>query len=296
MIKYNVMENLDFYSIKNLIPKRKDHSHKGDFGSLLAICGSSKYRGAAALACESALRCGVGLLTLCSTEKVISAVASRLPEATFFPCDEGENGEIKLIQIDSLIAANPRTSAVLCGCGLTNTPLTKAMVYDLIENSDLPLVLDADALNCIGANISILKKARKTPIVTPHLGEFSRLCGLSIEQIKKDTENIARAFATETKCLLVLKSHKTLVADTHGDLFELDAPNPGLSRGGSGDLLAGMISSFRAQGLSALNSAKSGVALHSAAAQRTRQRLGTVGMLPHDIIFDMISILKESEI
>lgn len=289
------MEELFFDDVKRLIPQRRENAHKGSFGTLLCVCGSANYRGAATLACEAALRCGAGILRLASVEKVCAAVAASLPEATFIPQPEGEHGEISCFSAVRTFEQYPGVTAALCGCGLTVSRGTREAVLDLIENAPCALVLDADALNCIHKMPETLRAAKKTPVITPHWGEFARLCGCGVGDIASDPDGKAAAFARDNGCVVVLKSHFTVIAAPDGKVCVSHLGSAGLARGGSGDLLAGMIASFAAQGLCAYDAARLGCALHGTAADRCAARLGMTGMLPHDIIVDAIDLLRESE-
>ncbi|MBQ3099938.1 MAG: NAD(P)H-hydrate dehydratase [Clostridia bacterium] len=287
------MKEITFDSLRCLIPKRIEKSHKGSFGTLLSVCGSAYYRGAALLSCEAALRSGVGILRLASTERVCAAVVSSLPEVTFLPQAEDENGSIREFNIEDTLEKFPSITAILCGCGLTKTQNTVRIVGDVIRKSKVRLILDADAINCIAGIPEILKEAKFSPIITPHWGEFSRLCGISVKQIEENAKSLTADFAKKYNCVLVLKSHFTLIATPGGKVYVSNAGNPGLARGGSGDILAGIIASLVAQGLESEKAAMLGVVLHGSSADKCAERLGMTGMLPHDIIYDMTNLLKE---
>ena len=132
-------------------------------------------------------------------------------------------------------------------------------------------------------------------MITPHWGEFARLCGIKVDDVARDPDGLAVSFAKKNRCVVVLKSHFTVISAPDGEACVSHLGNAGLSRGGSGDVLAGMIASFAAQGLSAFDAARLGCALHGTAADRCAARLGMTGMLPHDIISDSVQLLKESE-
>ena len=287
------MKEITFESLWHPLPERRQKSHKGSFGTLLSVCGSAYYRGAALLSCEAALRSGVGILRLASIEKVCAAVAASIPEVTFLPQCEDENGAICGFDVEDTLEKFPSINALLCGCGLTKTQNTAQIVGDVIRKSKVRLILDADALNCIAGRPEILKEAKFPPIITPHWGEFSRLCGVSVKDIEDNAEALAVDFAEKYNCILVLKSHFTLIATPDKEICVSRAGNPGLARGGSGDILAGIIASLVAQGLKQKDAAMLGVALHGKAADCCAERLGMTGMLPHDIIYDMINLLKE---
>lgn len=274
------------------LPKRRVESNKGDYGMLLSIVGSAYYRGAAQLSSLGALRTGVGILRVASTERVISSLAASLPEAVYLPLDEGDCGEITAFDTRSCFDKFPRTTAVLCGCGLTTYGDIPGIVEDVILNSPCPVVLDADGLNALAGRTELLKKAKSDLILTPHIGELARLTGNSIECIRSDAEAFSSEFAREHKLTLVLKSHDTIIA-TPNEIYISRFGNPGLARGGSGDILAGMIASLAAQGMDMLDAAICGTVLHGSAADRAARRLSMTGMLPHDILTDLCQIFCE---
>lgn len=267
------MKELTLSDVFDVLPERAKDSNKGDYGRLLSVVGCKYYRGAAVLSSMGALRTGVGILTVCSTEEVIQAVAAALPEATFLPRNELDITDI------------PKVTAMLCGCGLGKD----GGVADIVKNCPVPMILDADGLNNITAGD--IPKDRDV-IITPHIGEFSRLTGITIPDIKADTAKHASAFADKYNVTVVLKDYETVIAAPGRESALSRFGNPGLARGGSGDVLAGMIASFRAQGLCSYDAAVCGTVLHGAAADRCADRLSTVTMLPHDILTDLTDIFR----
>ncbi|MBQ4562602.1 MAG: NAD(P)H-hydrate dehydratase [Clostridia bacterium] len=266
------MKELKLNDVFDVLPVRLEDSNKSDYGRLLSVVGCKYYRGAAVLSSMGALRTGVGILTVCSTEEVIQAVAAALPEATFLPREELDITDI------------PKVTSLLCGCGLGKDE----RVADIVKNCSVPMILDADGLNNITA-----EDIPEDTVITPHIGEFSRLTGISIGGIKSNPERYARAFADKYNVTVVLKDHETVIASPGIETAVSRFGNPGLARGGSGDLLAGMIASFRAQGLSGYESSVCGTVLHGASADRTAKRLSQQAMLPHDILTDLSQIFKE---
>lgn len=277
------------------LPTRKSESHKGSYGTLLCVCGCSQYRGAAALAAEGAMRTGVGLLTLACVETVIPVVAARCPEVTYLPCASSAEGGIAQIEGSRILGKARGASALLFGPGLGNTPDTAALLELLGPGAGCPVILDADGLNA-AAGLGQLPRPVDFPlIVTPHPGEMARLCGVTTAEINANRESFAAGYARANRCVVVLKGHHTIVAGPQGEVFQNTTGNPGLSRGGSGDILAGMISALVCQGLDPLYAAVCGVWLHGAAADRCASRLGQYGMLPHDILFDLGTIFADNE-
>ena len=273
------------------IPPRPRDSHKGSFGAVLAVAGSAYYRGAALLAAEGALRTGAGIVTLASVEPVLAAAAARLPECCLCPCTAGAEGGISPESIP--LIQRQKATVLLLGPGLGGTAQsaaraaeTRVLVQRLLPGFAGSAVLDADGLN---AAAQLLAEGKALPhpvgelIVTPHPGEMARLTGLSAAEISADREKIARQYAKKWNAVVVLKGSRTVVAAPDGRVCVNPTGNPGLARGGSGDVLAGMIGGLCAAGLPALEAAKCGVWLHGAAADRAAAHRGQWGMLPSDL-------------
>ena len=250
-------------------------SHKGTFGRGLIAPGSARYRGAAALCCEGALRAGAGIVTLASVEPVLALTLARTPECTLQPCTPDEEGGISVENLAALRQTLAACTALVLGPGLGGA--AGALGAGLLEAARCPVVLDADGLNAAAGGAFSLKPGGGPLILTPHPGEMARLCGLTPAQVNADRPALAARMAREWGCILVLKGHATLVAAPDGVLWANTTGNPGLARGGSGDVLAGMIGGLCAAGLPPLEAAKCGVWLHGAA------RLGQWGMLPSDL-------------
>ncbi len=269
---------------------RAPQSHKGSYGTLTAVCGSSLYRGAAALCAEGALRAGVGILRLASIERVISSVASRCPEAIFLPLAE-EDG---VISPDVTPILEAKTSAYLIGCGLPQGAKTLSLTEQLLHLSKVPIVLDAGALTSISDSdgLCFLDQSACPPILTPHIGEMAKLCHASVDDIERNMEQYALKFAKNHRCFVVLKSCRTVIATPSGELYESRLGNAGLAKGGSGDVLAGMIASFLAQGYSQEDAAVLGVWLHGMSAQALAQKDTMTAMLPRDLPTASIQVLR----
>lgn len=273
---------------------RAEDAHKGDFGRLLLLCGSRRYRGAAALSCEAALRGGAGLTFLASTETVLSAVLARTPECICVPMAETSDGAISACD-ENRAAVSDRlktTDACVCGCGMTDCADTAHLVKLLLTEAYCPILLDADGLNALRSDPALLREAVAAPVVTPHPGEMARLTKNSIAALNADPDGTALTFAQTYRCVTVFKGHRTRVASPDGKLYENKTGNPGLARGGSGDVLSGLIGAFLARGIPAWESAVCGVYLHGLAADRCAERLSQNGMLPHDLTFDLCGIFR----
>lgn len=266
------------------LPRRAPESHKGSYGKVLALCGCSKYRGAAALCVCGALRAGAGLVTLAAEESVISAVAQRVMEPVYLP----------LPNEDGLSLAASKSTVCVAGCGKEATPATAQEMKTALGASSGTVVLDAGGLCSLADDNLFLMSLSGRLIVTPHPGEMARLTGRSVREIEADRGATALSFARESGAVTVLKGHRTLVATPWGELYENGTGNAGLARGGSGDILAGIIAGLAAQGLEPWQAAVCGVYLHGLAADRCARRLSMQGMLPSDILADLCAIFLEN--
>lgn len=283
---------IDEQLVFSLLRPRPADSHKGTFGTLLCLCGSLPYRGAALLATEGALRSGAGIVQLASVEPVLAACCVRLPEATLLPLSPGPDGGPGRENLGRLTDSLSHCRGMLAGCGLTPSADTAFLVSRLTAQARGTVVLDADALNAL-AGEPLPHPAQGGLILTPHPGEMARLTGRSIGEIQQNRVETAVRFAAEQNCVLVLKGNGTIIAAPDGRLFINHTGNPGLAKGGSGDILAGLIAGLACSGLEAAEAAVCGVFLHGLAADRCAARLGQAGMLPHDILADLGAIFAE---
>ncbi|MGI6205012.1 MAG: NAD(P)H-hydrate dehydratase [Anaerovoracaceae bacterium] len=266
------------------IPERIEDSHKGTYGKVMIAAGSRQYRGAAALCTEGALRTGAGIVTLASVEEVFGTVLPRMPEAICMPCTPSAGGSISSSNSAMLLnELSKGYTALLMGCGMTNCPDTRSLVNSLVPAAGCSAVLDADALNACAVSGLPEPAQGCSLIITPHPGEMARLTGLSIADIKKEAAGAASDFSKRNKCVTVLKQHRTIVASPDGQVWINTTGNSGLARGGSGDILAGMIAALLAQGLPPEDAAVCAVWLHGKAAEVCSERRSETAMLPHDI-------------
>jgi NAD(P)H-hydrate epimerase len=282
------IRQIDGETVREALPRRSADSNKGSYGKLLNIGGCGSMTGAVLLSTESAYRCGVGLVMTAAPEKALEAVRLRVPEAIHCLLPLGGSGAIAPENGGMLVEKlNGWATAGLIGCGMSVTDESKAVVRQLLTEARKPLVIDADGLNCLAATedgLRLLDDAQAEIVLTPHMLEFARLSGFSVDEIKADRFRIARAFAAEHRVTLVLKDSNTVVAGKDGSVYMNDNGNSGLSKGGSGDLLAGMIGSFLAQGAQPVQAAVCGVYLHAAAGDAAERQLTAYGMLPSDVI------------
>ena len=255
--------------LRGALPPRDACAHKGSYGSLLCVAGCDRFRGAASLCTKAALYGPAGLVYLASTAKALDAAAVHCPEAILLDSETDEAGFADGLR---------RAAAVVMGCGMGTDERARTLFERVTQQTDCPLVLDADGINLLSGNIDSLKgmAAKRAVVLTPHVGEFARLVGCSAEDVLRGRIRMARDFAKAHGVVLVLKSENTVVALPNGRVFINVLGNAGLAKGGSGDLLAGLIGSLLAAGAKAGEAAAMGVWTHSRAAD-----LLAAGTEPH---------------
>ena len=270
--------------VEEHLPKREGNSHKGTFGSLMVVTGSETYRGAAALSIESALRGGVGLIRYYGTEALCKELASRFPEAIYQPISPIEEADESTVTL--LSEASKKHSATLVGCGSEQSEGLASLVYALLAVEGGPLILDADAINSLALDrersLAALREAKRPVILTPHPMEFSRLSGLPISRVQKHRIESARAFARECGCILVLKGAGTLVTDGE-TLYINHTGSSALAKAGSGDVLAGFLSSLAASGSVPIVAAALAPYFHGRAADTLAKEFSSFGVTPSDL-------------
>ncbi len=291
---------IDGEFVKETLPTRQTDDHKGVYGKLLNICGCFSMSGAAVMSVLSALRAGAGLVTLAAPKSVVAGVSGRILEGTFLPLPEvdedGIPGSAASSAAPLVLDRLKSCTAGLIGCGLSLTPDTRELVSQVVRYSPCPLVVDADGLNAVSGELSLLREAQSPLVLTPHFGEMARLSGKSIQELKADKMAGAREFAKEYGVTLVLKGPNTVVAAPDGRLFVNTTGNPGMARGGSGDILAGIIAAFLAQGLAPWDAAACGVYLHGLAGDIAAEQNTMQGMRPSDMIGFLPQAFRQSGI
>ncbi len=246
--------------------KRNPDSHKGSCGHLFALGASTGLSGALCLCVKAALRSGCGLVTAGVPESLNSIFEVKLTEVMSLPLKSTAEGSLSQGAFDKIKEFSKKADALTLGCGASCNLSTRKLILKIIDQINKPQIIDADGINALSANPEVLKK--RTPealILTPHLGEFSRLVKKDILYIKKTAKELAKEFALRYNLVLVLKGRRTIVTDGKG-LFENKTGNAGMATAGTGDVLTGIISSFVAQGIDLFEAAKIGVYLHGLAA------------------------------
>lgn len=268
--------------LQELLPQRPPDAHKGTFGHLLVLAGSVGFTGAAAMCCESALRVGTGLVTLGIPASLNPIMEVKLTEAMTYPLPETMEHSLSLQALPLIREKLKKCSALAIGPGLSTHPQTCQLVKELLEDLEIPAVVDADALNCLAG--SKVNFSGKRFVLTPHPGEMARLVGEEIRSIQADRIGWAGKLARETGCVVVLKGARTVVANPDGECFVNPTGNSGMASGGMGDILTGMIGGFLAQGIPPLASSLLGVFLHGLCGDLARDELGEEVMVASDLL------------
>lgn len=264
--------------VRRTLPAISPDSHKGSRGRLLLVCGSYGMTGACVLAARAALRCGVGLLHIAVEERIYPIVAQAVPEAVFTVL----NTQTVDSQMTPLCDALALADACVIGCGLGDC--ADRLLPIVLQNSRVPVLCDADALNALARHPEYRALAGVPLVMTPHPGEMARLCRQSIVQIQTDRIAAATREAAARNAVLALKGPGTVIAAPNGRVAVNTTGNAGMARGGSGDVLAGMIGALLAQGVTPFEATATGVWLHGAAGDLCAQKMGIRTMLPTDLI------------
>lgn len=268
--------------VKQALAPRPDDAHKGTMGTLLSICGCYGMAGACLLSSKAALRSGIGLLKCALPKSIYPIAAAGIWESVYLPLEETPDGKTAAANLPFL--RGQAADAVLIGCGMSVCDDTRALVRGFLEACDKPLLLDADALNCLADDPSVLRRVKAPVVITPHPAEMGRLLGVSAGEVNADREMTAKRFAADYGVIVVLKGAGTVTAAPDGRAVINTTGNSGMATGGSGDVLAGICASLLAQGGEAFDSAAAAVYLHGLAGDLAAARLGKISMLPTDLL------------
>jgi len=279
-------KELNHSQVLRLLPEREPHTHKGNYGRILLLCGSRGYTGAAALAAMGALRCGAGLVYLGVPESIYGIEAAKLTEPVIFPLPDS-GGMYAESAAEEVALKLQNMDAVLIGPGMGMSPGTSLVLKTVLQDFSGPVVLDADGINLLPEHIDLLRGRTGQTVLTPHDGEFKRVGGV----VSLDRVESARKFAEQTNTILLLKGHRTVITD--GKICYINTTgNPGMAVGGSGDVLAGMITALIGQGIAPIEAAACGAWLHGATGDICAAEIGQYGMLPTDMLQVLPRLLK----
>jgi hydroxyethylthiazole kinase-like uncharacterized protein yjeF len=273
------------------IPRNPD-THKGDYGHLLVIAGSVGKTGAAAMACQAALRMGAGLVTLAIPKSLNGIMEMKLTEVMTEPLPETPKQTLSLRAFSAIVRLCENKKAVIIGPGLGTFKETQSLVLKLIKALDVPIILDADGLTALATQPKTLPIANRSLILTPHPGEMARLMRSQVKEVLEDRIGRSRNFSQSHHVHLVLKGHPTLISTPKGEVFINPTGNPGMASGGTGDVLTGMIGGLVCQGFDILPSLQIAVYLHGLAGDEGAQEKGEKSLIATDIIEKIPALLK----
>lgn len=286
---------IDAVLVREFIKPRTAESHKGTYGHVLVAGGSTGMTGAVMLTACAALRSGAGLVTAALPESLVPILEASVREVMSCPLAENSEASISIEALPALENLLGTVSVCAIGPGMSRYPEANAILRFVLENSGVPILLDADGLNALEGDADILKDRQIPIVITPHPREMSRLTGLTVEAIQHNRLEIARQYATAWGITVVLKGHQTVVASPSGELFMNSSGNPGMATAGSGDVLGGIIAGLIAQGLKPQNAAVAGVYIHGRSGDSAVKKTGQMGMVAGDLIDHLPNILQELE-
>jgi len=279
--------------IAGLLPARPLRGHKGTFGRAMIAAGCLNYCGAPALAASAAYRVGAGLVTLAVAPPVQRLVAPKLTEATYLLLPHQE-GAIAAPAADALAQGLTGYSALLVGPGLGQAETTAQFLDSLLPQlPDIPLALDADALNLLAKQSRWWTRLPPETIITPHPGEMSRLSGTPVREIEANRLDFVPEMAHQWGTVIVYKGAFTVVAAPEGETVVMPFANPALATAGSGDVLAGAIAGMLAQRLPPFEAAVAGAYLHGLAGELARERFWEAGVVAGDLLPLLPLAIKE---
>lgn len=286
---------IDASMAKQGLIRRRRSAHKGNCGTAAFLCGSYGMVGALTLSVKAALRSGVGIAKAIVNKSVYPMFTLAVPEAVCVPVDDTKNLSLGEDAARYVISNQNSFNALLIGCGLGVNNDTRKLIEGILPSINIPTVIDADGINIISKNIDILAKSNNKFILTPHPKEFARLLGITLNEVLENRFKLAKAFAIKTGNVLVLKGANTIIALPDGRMLVSMYGNCGMATGGSGDVLAGIITSLLAQGHSLDSAAILGVYIHGVSGDIALQKQSVHSLLPTDIIENLCETFRELE-
>lgn len=267
-----------------LLPPRRADSHKGMFGHVLVVAGSRGKGGAARMVALGALRAGCGLVTAAVPSSIQAGMVTRAMEAMSEELPENRDGSLDASALPRVLELLEGKQAIAIGPGLTVHPETKKLIREVVLQARLPVVLDADGLNAFVGAARLLSGRKRPLVLTPHPGEMGRLLGMPTREVQADRISLAREFAREHSCHLVLKGHRSLIATPSGRVLVNPTGNPGMATGGCGDVLTGILAGLIAQGIEVERALKLGVYLHGLAGDLAAAEVGEMPLIARDLL------------
>ncbi len=289
------ISTIDYDDVRRCFPKRSNNTHKGTFGKLLCICGSIGMAGSATFAGKAAVMSGVGMVEMAVPAEIYPIVAGNLIDPVYFLLKTNEAGTVSSDSIPLILDKMKNATAVMIGCGMGKGEDVTAVVEAVIRNSEVPIIIDADGLNAIKDNLGVLREAKAPIVMTPHPGEMARLVGKTNVEVQSQRLEVASSFAMTFGVYMVLKGANTVCATPDGRIMINLTGNPGMSKSGSGDVLAGLLGSLLAQGMDPEEAAACSVHIHGMAGDSAAGKYSQQSMTANDIIIEFSDIFRDIE-
>ena len=275
------------------MPARLNGGHKGTYGRVLVIGGSSGLSGAAAMTSMAALKAGAGLVTLAVPASLHDLMEVKLTEVMTRSLPETEEVSVSLEALDAAQELAETADVLALGPGMSTNDSTVAFIRQLLLILKKPAVVDADGLNALVGDLDVIKEHQAPLVLTPHPGEMARLLGIKTEEVQNNRIEIALETAKKWNAVIVLKGAGTVIASPEGSLYVNSTGNPGMASGGTGDVLTGIIAGLLAQGLSPLNAAVAGVYFHGSAGDLAANEKGMLSLVAGDLLEFLPQITKQ---
>ena len=288
-IQVHLLEEKD---IKSIFHSRQQDTHKGNYGHVLVLAGSTGKAGAAGLSALGALRAGCGLCTLALPETCQKAFELHPMEVMTVPLPETQSGTLSIKAKEPILRLLEGKSVVAIGPGMTTEPETVKLIGEILPFIKCPLILDADAINALEKNMDWLDNL-KSVVLTPHPKEMSRLTGLSTQEIQKNRISVAIEFAQKKSVILLLKGSPSLIATPDGNVYINPTGNPGMATGGSGDVLTGIIAGLAAQNISPKNASIAGAYIHGYSGDIFSEVETQTSLIAGDLLRNLPNVLKK---
>ena len=270
--------------VAGMLGPRDPESHKGTFGHAILIGGSTGMSGAILLASRGAIRCGAGLVSAALPESLVPVFDTASQEVMSIPMAQTRQGAIAVEALPAIENILGTASVCAIGPGMSRYKEANAIVRFVLERAGIPVVIDADGLNALEEDVSILKERQIPVVLTPHPGEMARLTGKTIDEVQSDRIHYATYYAREWGVTIVLKGNKTLIAAPNGDVYVNTTGNPGMATAGSGDVLCGIITGLISQGLKPVQASVAGVYLHGLSGDHVTETRGQRGLIASDLL------------